>query len=127
MSLRVHPRNPLKVVCVKNRPQPDGFFNYAIDKSSLKIYSLTMKTFRYNLVLRPEPEGGFTVTVPALPGCVTYGKNLSQAKIMAEDAIAGYIQSLSKHGKVIPNDDNSFITVAQVGLMKSKIKKAVYA
>ena len=34
----------------------------------------------YNIVLRSESEGGFTVIVPALPGCVTYGKNLVEAK-----------------------------------------------
>ncbi len=61
-----------------------------------------MNNLSYNLIFRPEPEGGFTVTVPALQGCVTYGKNLKQAKSMALDAIAGYIASLKKHGQPIP-------------------------
>lgn len=52
-----------------------------------------MRTFHYNLIFRPEPEGGFTVLVPALPGCITYGKNLNDAKKMAIDAIEGYIAS----------------------------------
>jgi len=64
----------------------------------------------YNLVLTPEPEGGFTVVVPALPGCVTYGKNLAEAKKMAEEAILVYVQSLKKHHKSIPTDQYSFIT-----------------
>lgn len=51
----------------------------------------------FNVILRPEPEGGFTAIVPALPGCVTYGRTLSEAKTMAKDAIAGYIESLKKH------------------------------
>jgi len=38
------------------------------------------KIFRYNIIFRSEPEGGFTVLVPSLPGCVTYGKNLKEAK-----------------------------------------------
>jgi antitoxin HicB len=50
-----------------------------------------------NIVLRPEPEGGFTAIVPALPGCVTYGRTLAEAKRMAKDAISGYIESLRKH------------------------------
>ena len=54
-----------------------------------------MKQFRYNLIFRPEPEGGFTVTVPALPGCITYGKNLEDAKEMAEDAIKAYLLEAS--------------------------------
>jgi antitoxin HicB len=51
----------------------------------------------FHLVLRPEPEGGFTAIVPALPGCVTYGRTLAEAKKMAKDAISGYIESLKKH------------------------------
>ncbi len=58
-----------------------------------------MKKARYhfNIVLRPEPEGGFTALVPALPGCVTYGRTLTEAEEMARDAISGYIESLKKH------------------------------
>ncbi len=32
--------------------------------------------YHYNIMLRPEPEGGYTALVPALPGCVTYGRTL---------------------------------------------------
>jgi antitoxin HicB len=53
----------------------------------------------FNVVLRPEPQGGFTAMVPVLPGCVTYGRTLSEAKSMAKDAISVCIQSLKKHGE----------------------------
>ena len=33
-----------------------------------------MKQLSYNVIFKPEVEGGFTVIVPALPGCVSYGK-----------------------------------------------------
>lgn len=47
-----------------------------------------MKEFvTYNIIIKPEPEGGYTVIVPSLPGCVTYGKDLAEAKVMAQDAI----------------------------------------
>jgi len=55
------------------------------------------RRYRYNIMLRPEPEGGYTPLVPALPGCVTYGRTLKEAQIMAKDAIPGYIASLRKH------------------------------
>ena len=64
---------------------------------------------RYNIFLRPEPEGGFTAIVPALPGCVTYGRSLEEAKKMAKDAIGGYIESLKKHKEPIPNDDETLV------------------
>ncbi len=81
-----------------------------------------MKNLSYNLIFRPEPEGGFTVTVPALQGCVTYGKNLKQARAMALDAIVGYIESLKKHGQPIPSDQDSFISAVQVSHYSSKEK-----
>ena len=64
---------------------------------------------RFNVVLRPEPEGGFTALVPALPGCVTYGRTLSEARAMAKDAIAGYITSLQKHKEPVPSDDETLV------------------
>jgi predicted RNase H-like HicB family nuclease len=63
----------------------------------------------FNIVLRPEPEGGFTAVVPALPGCVTYGRTLSEAKKMAKDAIVGYIESLNKHNEPIPTDNETLV------------------
>lgn len=64
---------------------------------------------RFNVVLRPEPEGGFTAMVPALPGCVTYGGTLAEARSMARDAISGYLKSLEKHNEPIPNDDETLV------------------
>ena len=72
------------------------------------------KTLRYNVILRPEPEGGFTVIVPSLPGCVTYGKDLKEAKKMAIDAIQGYLVSLKKHKEPIPSDEESFFTSIEI-------------
>lgn len=52
----------------------------------------------YQIQLSPEPEGGFTVTVPALPGCITFGKTLDEATVMAQEAIELYLESLTAHG-----------------------------
>lgn len=70
-----------------------------------------MKTrvLKYTVIYTPEPGGGFTVTVPSLPGCVTYGENLKEAKKMGEDAIRLYLESLKKHDEPIPQVDSSFI------------------
>jgi antitoxin HicB len=73
-----------------------------------------MQNLLYNLFFQPEPEGGFTVTVPALPGCVSYGKSLEEAKAMAADAIQGYITSLKKHNEPIPSDESSFISSIEI-------------
>ena len=65
--------------------------------------------YRYNIMLRPEPEGGYTALVPALPGCVTYGRTLKEAQEMARDAISGYIASLRKHDDPIPTDAETLV------------------
>ncbi len=80
----------------------------------MKTFAKTQKSqFQFNVIFRNEAEGGFTVLVPALPGCITYGKNLAEAKRMAEDAIKGYIISLQKRREPIPSDENSFISSIQ--------------
>ena len=63
-----------------------------------------MRELSYRVLLRPEPEGGYTVMVPSLPGCVTYGKTVTEAKKMAADAIKAYLQSLKKHHEPIVDD-----------------------
>lgn len=43
--------------------------------------------------------------VPALPGCVTYGKTAEEAIDMSRDAIAGYVESLIEDGEPVPEED----------------------
>ncbi len=53
-----------------------------------------------------DPENpGWVVTVPALPGCVTQGDTPAQALERAQEAIAGYLEVLAKHGDRIPPPD----------------------
>lgn len=67
------------------------------------------KFLKYTVIYTNEPEEGFTVTVPSLPGCVTYGKNLKEAEKMAHDAIKLYLESLKAHKEKIPTEGKSFI------------------
>lgn len=60
-----------------------------------------MNNLRYNLIFKPEAEGGFTVIVPSLPGCVTFGQTLEEAKEMVTEAIAVYLESLKKHQEAV--------------------------
>jgi len=66
--------------------------------------------YRYTVVYEPAEEGGYVVTVPVLPGLVTEGDTLAEARAMAEDAIRGYIESLRKHGEAIPIEQGEPIT-----------------
>ena len=60
---------------------------------------------RYTIVLEPNyPEEGYTVRVPALPGCITYGRTREEALERAKEAIKGFIEGLQKAGDPIPEE-----------------------
>ena len=66
---------------------------------------MTEREYAYTIILDPdEEEGGYTVRVPALPGCVTQGETLAEAIAMAKDAIQGYIGSLVADREPIPEE-----------------------
>ena len=58
--------------------------------------------------MNKEPEGGFTVTVPALPGCITYGETMDEAIANAKEAAELFLESLKAHGEPIPTEENTF-------------------
>ena len=66
-----------------------------------------MKILSYRILLRKEPEGGYTVIVPSLPGCVTYGETIEEAIDMAREAIGLYLDSLREHGEDIPTEEST--------------------
>jgi predicted RNase H-like HicB family nuclease len=66
-----------------------------------------MRLLTYRILLRKEPEGGYTVIVPSLPGCVTYGDTIEEAIRMAKEAIELYIESLKEHGEEIPTEEET--------------------
>ena len=58
-----------------------------------------MSQRRYTILLDRDPEeGSYTVTVPALPGIVTQGRDLEDALAMARDAIRCHVAGLLKDG-----------------------------
>jgi predicted RNase H-like HicB family nuclease len=63
-----------------------------------------MSEHGYRVIFEPLAEGGFQVIVPALPGIVTYGRTLEEAREMAQDAISCHLQGLLKDNEEIPVD-----------------------
>ena len=65
----------------------------------------TIKAREYTIVLTPEPEeGGYSVTVPALPGCFTQGDTFEEAVANAREAIRCHIEGLALRGHPIPEE-----------------------
>ncbi|MBI4296835.1 MAG: type II toxin-antitoxin system HicB family antitoxin [Chloroflexi bacterium] len=63
-----------------------------------------MKIYNYTVVFEPVPEGGYNVVVPAIPEICTFGETLEEAKQMAANAIACFIESSLKANEPIPED-----------------------
>ena len=61
--------------------------------------------YRYTIVITPDSEDGrFVVSVPALPGCFTYGNTVDEAIEYAKDAIAVHIAGLLQDGDPVPTE-----------------------
>ena len=60
------------------------------------------KEYTYSVILEPEPEGGFTVLVPALPEVVTCGDTEPEALAMAKEAIELALEVRKEKGEEIP-------------------------
>ena len=57
---------------------------------------------KLRIVIEQDEDGRFVATCPTLPGCISEGDTREEAKANIADAIAGYIESLRKHGEPIP-------------------------
>ena len=73
-----------------------------------------MKKQMFSLIFESDPEGGYTVTVPALPGCITYGTTMQEAKKMAREAIELYLEDMVANGEDIPSSEDSFLGSVEV-------------
>lgn len=63
-----------------------------------------VKVLNYTVIMTPDETGGYVVTCPALPGLVTEGDTIEEARAMAADAIKLYIESLQMDGEPIPTE-----------------------
>lgn len=74
-------------------------------------------TLTYQIVFRPEPEGGYTVLVPSLPGCVSYGETIEEAGKMAKEAIQLYVEVQRENGEDILDDARTLEARVEIALV----------
>lgn len=70
-----------------------------------------MKSYHFTVLLTPDETGGYVVTCPALPGVVTQGETLEEAREMAVDAIQCHVESMIEDGLPVPEDQTLFAPV----------------
>ncbi|NQT52985.1 type II toxin-antitoxin system HicB family antitoxin [bacterium] len=62
------------------------------------------------ILLHPSDEGGFTVTVPALPGCISEGDTRDEALRNIREAIALYLEPVEDDTS--PSPDAELLEIA---------------
>ncbi|MDP3899577.1 MAG: type II toxin-antitoxin system HicB family antitoxin [bacterium] len=60
------------------------------------------KILEYSAIFEPAEEGGYNVSFPSFPGCVTFGKNFEQAKVKAQEVLELWLEELASNGAKIP-------------------------
>ena len=61
-----------------------------------------MNKITYLAVCEPDGENGFGVYFPDLPGCVTYGSDIDDARIKAKEALELHIYGMQEDGEDLP-------------------------
>lgn len=64
----------------------------------------TQKILEYTAIFEPAEEGGYVVSIPALPGCITEGETFEEAVKNIKDATKGYLKVLKEEGQDIPQE-----------------------
>ena len=71
---------------------------------------------RYTVILTKELDGRYSVPVPALPGCATWGEDVAHAIEMAEEAIGLYLEDVVASGEGVPDDIETVVAGVSVAV-----------
>ena len=82
--------------------------------------SVSKKILKYTVIFEPAEEGGYAVSVPALPGCMSQGETFEEASKMIKDAIKGYLQVLKEEKQEIPEDESS-VVITQISVQNPSV------
>lgn len=63
-----------------------------------------MKTYTYTVLIEHDENGGVIASVPALPGCLSWGRTYEEAFANAREAIEAYLASLRRDGETVPKN-----------------------
>ena len=80
---------------------------------------MVRKTFKqtvhqYTAIFEPDEEkGGYTVTIPSLPGCISEGDTFEEALENIQEAASLYLEVMGKHKEEIPTEDRGVIVSMQ--------------
>ncbi len=71
---------------------------------------------KVKVILHPEKEGGYSVAIPALPGCVSCGDTPEEALANVREAAAGMIEAMNEQNPFDPEDRSPQDEVVEIDL-----------
>lgn len=77
---------------------------------TMKNRKITGRVYQYTAVFEPdEKSGGFTVTIPTLPGCISEGDTFEEALRNIEEAAGLYIEVMQDRKRNIPYEEKGIV------------------
>jgi antitoxin HicB len=76
--------------------------------------SLKKKVLQFIAVFEKNEEGGYTVTVPSLPGCISEGDTFDEALKNIKEAIVLYFEVMKKYKEKIKEEEEIIIAPVKV-------------
>lgn len=68
-----------------------------------------MRQVDYKVLLQPDPDGGYVVFCPVLPGCYSQGDSIQEALLNIKEAIELCIEDMKEHHEAIPDSSATLI------------------
>lgn len=84
-------------------------------------------SFQFEAIFTPQEEGGFTVEVPDLPGCISEGDTLEEAEKNIQEAVALYLEVLEERGIPLPERQPLKVLKMNITIMRSGAVKKTHA
>ncbi len=83
--------------------------------------------YQFEVIFTPQKEGGFTVEVPDLPGCISEGDTLEEAEKNIQEAIGLYLETLEERGIPLPKREPSKVLKMDITIIHVNQTKRTYA
>jgi predicted RNase H-like HicB family nuclease len=76
--------------------------------------SLKKKIYQFTAIFEKNEDGGYTVTVPSLPGCISEGDTFDEALKNIKEAITLYLEVMKKDKEKIKEEEEIIIAPVKV-------------
>lgn len=75
---------------------------------------IAKRPHRYSAIFEPAEEGGYTVTIPSLPGCISEGDTFEEASKNIKEAAELYLVTMREENEEIPEDTEVIVAPIEI-------------